>query len=641
MREGGRHSQANCCQDRARLLEHGRMRREIRAGARSGALLVALAALQASIWGQGLPPSFDLRDVGGISYSTPVKSQTGGTCWTHGTLAAMESNLLMTGVWEQNGETGEPNLAEYHLDWWNGFNQHHNDDLDPPSGSGLEVHMGGDYRVASAYMVRGDGAVRDSDGQSYSTPPARRLESYHYYYPRHVEWFVDDLLPGSRDAIKQAVVAHGAIGTCMYWGGSYYRSATDSHYQPPSSSELPNHSIAIVGWDDAKVTQSQTPGAWLCKNSWGSWWSGDGHFWISYDDKHCCKEPEMGAVSFRDVVRQTYRNIYYHDTHGWRDTMAVQTAMNAFVAQAEEDLVAVSFFTAAGNVDYHVRIYRQFAGGQCSELASRQAGNFGRTGFHTVDLDARVSLTPGQPFYIVLELSQGGHAYDCTSEVPVLLGGKPSPPDEPVDPPAAAEAFEAYLENLGKADSTGSDKVVVGSTAAEGESLYWDGAQWLDLTGIDPSANFCIKGLTAAADLDQDGIPDETDPDDDNDGIPDDWEVLHGLQARDAGDAGLDPDGDGASSFEEWVMDTDPANRSSALRAEVDSSGVPVEVRFSSSSSRQYTLLFKEELSDNSWQPVPGAGPRPGVDGPDTLADGSTFPSPPSRRFYRLRVEVP
>ncbi len=596
-------------------------------------LVLASATLIATGRGQALPSAFDLRNVGGTNYSTSVKDQNGGTCWTHGTMAAMESNLRLTGVWEQNGETGEPNLAEYHLDWWNGFNQHNNDDIDPPTGDGLEVHLGGDYRVASAYMIRGDGAVRESDGKSYASPPDRQLETYHYYYPRHVEWYVDDQTPDGRDAIKRAIMEHGAIGTCMYWGGGFFSSTTDSHYQPPTDINAPNHSVAIIGWNDTKETQSATNGAWMCKNSWGEGWSEDGHFWIAYDDKHCCKEPQMGAVSFRDVVRQAYLNIYYHDTHGWRDTLATNSGMNAFVAQENEDLVAVSFFTASTNVEYAVEIYRQFTGGQCSDLASIQTGLFEHSGFHTVDLETKVYLATNQPFYVVLELSHGGQAYDRTSEVPVLLGT-----DAP-DP--AAQSFEAYLEDMGKmnAGALAGTKVTVTSSATTNESFYRSNGPWIDLTTFDSTANFCIKALSAVPpDWDGDGIPDGGDPDDDNDGLPDIWENQFGFNPCDPTDRDIDPDLDGWSNWKEWIADTNPTNPASILHIAIESNiASTVSVHFDSSAQRHYTLLGSDNLQPAEWIPVPDAGPRAGVGGPDQMTD----PAPEMQRFYRIRVEVP
>src|SRR5262245_47274743 len=71
-----------------------------------------------------LPPTFDLRQ---IECVTPIKKQLGGTCWTHGTMAAIESQLLISGFWKALDREHNLALSEYHLDWWNGFNKHNNE----------------------------------------------------------------------------------------------------------------------------------------------------------------------------------------------------------------------------------------------------------------------------------------------------------------------------------------------------------------------------------------------------------------------------------------------------------------------------------------------------------------------------------
>jgi hypothetical protein len=216
----------------------------------------------------------------------------------------------------------------------------------------------------------------------------------------------------------------------------------------------------------------------LCKNSWGSGWGLEGYFWISYYDTHACQDPEMGAVSFQDVEPLTYNQIYYHDYHGWRDTLTSSSqAFNAFTATDNHILSAVSFYTPLDNIGYTIKVYDEFMDDQLRDEMSSLSGTMEYTGFHTLDLTTPVPLEKDDDFYIYLELSQGGQPYDRTSEVKVLLG----------------------MQSSG---------VLVKSAAKPNESFFYDGETetWVDFTTLDDTANFCIKGLVeAVADLDGTG----------------------------------------------------------------------------------------------------------------------------------------
>ena len=476
-----------------------------------------------------LPRAYDLRTAGGV---TPIKSQQGGTCWTHGTMAAIESNLLVTGTWKKLGKSGVPALSEYHLDWWNGFNKHKNDDVDEPSKqqTGMTVHQGGDYRVAAAYISRGDGVVpapmdekQNPDTKIwYGKTPDRTHPEYQRFYVRDIEWFVIGDNLENIDTVKTRIMKYGAMGTAFTVGK--YMSKDFVQYQPKDNPQQPNHSVAIAGWDDDKVSSDpdkkiSKPGAWLIKNSWGEaprknkktgveTPTGEkGYYWISYYDKVCCRDPEMGAVSFRNVEPMKYSHVYYHDYHGWRDTLKnVNKAFNVFTASANHNLTAVSFYTTADNVSYTAKIYSKFEKGELQGLRATKTGSMRYTGFHTVDLDVPVAVMKGETFIVCLELSHGGQAIDRTSEIPVLLT-QPDPKKETKQP----EKKEPEKKELDKKEKDQPKKgakcanPIVISKANAGESYYFDGKAWVDLYDyrftnpdwavFDHTANFCMKAL--------------------------------------------------------------------------------------------------------------------------------------------------
>jgi len=419
------------------------------------------------------PSSFDLRNVNGNNYTTSVKNQQGGTCWCFSTMASLESNLLMTNIWSASGEFGSPDLAEYHLDWWNGFNIFNNDD--DLGGDGLHVHVGGDFLLASAYLSRGEGAVREIDtpGDPCNTTPFRKYPTYHFYYPKNIEWFSAGSNLENINIIKETIMTKGAIATmhcnddefmCDY--GSY-----KAFYQPPGSNFSGQHNVVIIGWDDNKITPATNAtnnktGAWLCKNSHFEL----GYYWISFYDFSCCQHPYQGAVSFHDVELLKYNSIYYHDYHGWRDTIrSADKAFNKFIAKANETLKAVSFFTAEDNLGFDVIIYDSFENGSLKNRLSSKSGTILYKGFHTIELDSTVPLQKGSEFYIYLSLSEGGQPIDRTSFV-TSIGDK--------------------------------NRAIVNSRANPDESYYLIGSTWYDLydySFLDPTwnhtANFCIKAL--------------------------------------------------------------------------------------------------------------------------------------------------
>jgi C1A family cysteine protease len=427
-------------------------------------VLAASAASGQSWYGlqeHGLEPNY--RDQDGY-----------GTCWTFGTMASVESNLIKQGLLPQSTD----GLSERDLAWHSGYGAA----VDPLNG-------GGSYMLSSAYFARGDGPLLNTQAPYWSkstgtggtllagtdpypnsttpTPLPRAYRPTASYYVREIDW-----LHGTAD-IKSAILNYGAVSTCwavdtgVWHSASGHWNATSTYQASSAGAGQPNHSVAIVGWDDNWATAGGT-GAWLIRNSWGT---STQHFGMSYNDFYCGHDSpdtgaqNMGAVSFHNVVPNSYQEVYYHNDLGWTGQQPHAYAFNHFTADKSGSLKSVSFYTTDDNVGYTVKIFRKYQNGALSELASTASGTQTHEGFHTVDLTSLVPLAQGQDFYIELQTSNGQQAHDGNTDVTVVTGGTADP--------------------------------YVTTAALAGESFFSDnGVNWTDLQTVNTSANFAINGLT-------------------------------------------------------------------------------------------------------------------------------------------------
>jgi len=197
-----------------------------------------------------LPDSFSWRSLGGV---TPVKSQGScGSCWDFAAHSALEAMILIHGGTELD-------LCEQQI-------------LSCETGG--YGCSGGWYSWAWNY-IRENGSVDEScmpyqadDSVACADDPCARVAT--------CRTWID--IPNDVDAIKTALL-DGPVATTftVYDDFGSYGSGCYDH----EDTESINHAVAIVGWDDNKCGPGD--GAWLCKNSWGTWW-GDlgGFFWIKY-----------------------------------------------------------------------------------------------------------------------------------------------------------------------------------------------------------------------------------------------------------------------------------------------------------------------------------------------------------------------
>ncbi|HSW61079.1 MAG TPA: lectin like domain-containing protein, partial [bacterium] len=389
-------------------------------------------------------PAYDLRNYGRV---TSVKNQGGcGSCWAFASMASAESSLMPL----ETNDFSENNMKNRH-----GF------DWGPCDG--------GNYDMAAAYFMSWKGPVNEADdlyGEDDDTSPVLSPV-------KHVKNYLS-VSSASISSIKEAIVEHGVVFADMYYDEAYFNSSTSAYYY--SGSEIINHGISIVGWNDnyAKTNFNTAPannGAWIIKNSWGTGWGDSGYFYISYEDSKISKDCYV-----YETTNIEYDNLYSYDPFGrtWLAGYGEETAWiaNVFTASGNEVLKAISFYADSHNTEYTVKIYTGLTTGPITGgiLLTTKSGTLAKAGYNTVVIDP-VTISSGTKFSVVIKVRTPGNTNPIPLEMPV------------------ADYASGVAANTGESYFTYDD---AGSPAA-----------WVDVAGWTTDTNVTIKAYTVDAPVEE------------------------------------------------------------------------------------------------------------------------------------------
>lgn len=335
--------------------------------------------------------SYDLRPLGRV---TPVKDQNPyGNCWTYATMASVESNMLTRGLMT-NPASPSADFSEAHLTrFYNGYD------------TGQPI-AGGSRHEALSYFSRGRGPVLESQ---YPKPGTTGDPYASYDYPPQCwitaqQWIDRDNYyhPATFQDIKNAIVTHGVVETNMYWSDYYYNSGSNSYYLAGGPYST-NHAVSLVGWDDARSTQSGSPGAWLVKNSWGPSWGNGGYFWLSYNDGSAVQS----ATSYQTAPAAKYQDVLENQTNAPTTFWSISHGAMKFTTDRVCRLESVGFLTDYHNVQYSVSVYDSWTAGKPSGLRATESGTYDWPGYYVVDFDSPLLLPAADEFVVVLSLTGG------------------------------------------------------------------------------------------------------------------------------------------------------------------------------------------------------------------------------------------
>ena len=379
-----------------------------------------------------LPSKYDSRDYGLV---TSVKNQNPyGSCWAHAAVASIESYMIKYGIPVGTGAaaTTDLNLSETQHCFFNYTSAYDAEGMltgDKSTPDDPCLDQGGNGEMSAYTLMRWTGAADESAAalqySKASTVNSSGLSSeYAYEYNvAHVQNSV--WIPGtSVDDVKRAIMEYGAGNISYYEDYDYnsYICTIDTSSQSSYNHKWANHAITVVGWDDTiaiskfSPNRPSSPGAWICKNSWGTGYFDSGYCYISYEDTTM----NEGYIYFYDAAAiDNYDHNYQYDGScnpvcygkGWSNSAGYYVGFdnntkiaNIFTVNGCETLEAIAYCSWDEAITCTVEIYKNpdDRNPESGELVSTATASFTFAGYYTIPLDTPVLLAPGDSFSVVI-----------------------------------------------------------------------------------------------------------------------------------------------------------------------------------------------------------------------------------------------
>jgi C1A family cysteine protease len=338
-----------------------------------------------------LPAAYDARSAGHVS---PVKNQsTCGSCYAFGTAADLESRLLVDGQ-------GLFDISENHIKECNYQN----------------ASCGGGNQFMTMSLLTRQGAVLEGCDPYVAADVGCATGCADQFLV--TEWLeLSGNTAPDPAVLKQYIMDHGPIHTTVYAGLGDAWQTTFNNYNgtgvlySATSFPQPNHSVFIVGWNDA-LTHGGGTGAWIVKNSWGASWGGTcgygterGYFYIAYGTA-CIGQ--YSSVIKEYMINDASFQVLSIDEGGCTGGIGFgsTTAWGMVKVTAPEDtyLHRVEFWTTDVTTDVDVRVYGSFSGSTTSnQLAAMDNLSFTEPGYHYAQLPEPLALTAGQSVYLAVK----------------------------------------------------------------------------------------------------------------------------------------------------------------------------------------------------------------------------------------------